>query len=501
MTRIDENTVLYLRGDSFLDLSFNNIPVSHSNIDRFYIENNRIVSNAGDGSVSISTNLNLPGDFTYEWWVNIDSHVGLNTFLNYATSHYYLIGHYTSTDGPYGCWIGTEVHNWNILGAQELGAPPLNTDTHYAFVRKDGNYYVFRNGVLLNTTTAQIVSMGLNGMTIGNCSGKQQLWNMRISNVARWVTNFIPPSEPYTAAYIDNVSWNDNILSFIASSDSINERIQKIQIIRENVIIEEITDGRTNIEYTLDAEYGMNEIEIRAYYFDDYYISYNTSYFKNFIEKLDEHATVLEMKKKIKELHTAVNFLKDELKNILDVKNVNVNGDCTLTDLIYRVRYLPGISSSMLLNTDYININGSFHNHTKTILDGTGYNGSSGFSITGTSDTDISYMSKRLRCDFVIDLTNVTSISYYCMKGANHGHHSVYISDGMPEIPTPEFTAYYKHNFTHYNDLPESTWVRFEIDTSYILGEKVISFIGGWYDSTGNTESNTQYSHIELNYY
>ena len=63
--------------------------------------------------------------------------------------------------------------------------------------------------------------------------------------------------------------------------------------------------------------------------------------------------------------------------------------------------------------------------------------------------------------------------------------------------PTSGSSTILTNKYVHYNDLPTS-WTEYSLDVSNITGTQVLTFIGGYTDSTGATSSNTKYSNIRL---
>ena len=186
---IDNNTLLYLRGDSFEDLSLN--PMKTTIEGNCEIVDDRMLF-TDNGYIKIETTEKLSGDFTFEWWSNINVLDTINAFVNRTTPNYYLIGHRASNTNYLATWIGTVADNWNIITQHQFNsAIPIGTDNHYAYVRKGSTYYTFFNGKLVSTKTASAVSLGLNGVLIGD-SKSMSMWNVRISNVARYTSDFTP---------------------------------------------------------------------------------------------------------------------------------------------------------------------------------------------------------------------------------------------------------------------------------------------------------------------
>lgn len=209
------------------------------------------------------------------------------------------------------------------------------------------------------------------------------------------------------------------------------------------------------------------------------------------------------MERLSQELESLANDLetyRDRLKEILISKRVGCANINTLGELIESVNQTSRSTIFSIKNTPMNNEDlnlAAFSNHTKTLI--TGYNNTAGISIVGSSTTATSSsMTHALRCDVKMDFTNVNALYWHCMKGANHGAMWVYISDGnFTQDQTSFQNTCYAYLYVHYNNLSTS-WTEYSLDTTNITGVKTVTFMGGWWDSTGNTASNTRYSNIRL---
>ena len=209
---------------------------------------------------------------------------------------------------------------------------------------------------------------------------------------------------------------------------------------------------------------------------------------------LDENSTMCDISYAFENVKNNLFNFKSQLSNILYSKGIDVD-NLSLFSLIDKTK---DMKHEFTLTTDYINENGVFCNHTKSLI--TGYDNAAGFSITGRPGTSAGTSSTvAFRCEFVLDFTNIKKITYYAMKGANHGMLDVSISDGFINNTNIDNLSYYYRLKVHYNNFATS-WTQYSIDTTDITGVRTLAFLGGWYDSTGNTGSNTRYSNITLHY-
>lgn len=78
---------------------------------------------------------------------------------------------------------------------------PLNTWTHIALVYINNEFHLYKNGIRISTFKKSATSFQ-NGLLIGQARDCSYSLNgcideYRISNIARWTSNFTPPARPY----------------------------------------------------------------------------------------------------------------------------------------------------------------------------------------------------------------------------------------------------------------------------------------------------------------
>jgi len=170
----------------------------------------------------VSTN-----DWTVDFWVRFNS---LSTRIA-------LVGQYASSGSNWLIYVGngpTLAYNVNDVIRAEYLSPPITTGQwiHCAIVNSAGTILTFVNGTAGNTGTAVGIIDINSVLAIG--SGNAYATNgldgyideLRVSKgIARWVTDFTPPSLPYgTRDYEYNLFVNtDNVITFRVSSSGIAE--------------------------------------------------------------------------------------------------------------------------------------------------------------------------------------------------------------------------------------------------------------------------------------
>jgi len=120
------------------------------------------------------------------------------------------------------------------------------------------------------------------------------------------------------------------------------------------------------------------------------------------------------------------------------------------------------------------------------------YAGTDGFSLIGTSSKPPGGTGGVMAKWYTsVDLTGYSKITFSGCKVVNHG--IVYVQ----VIDTSTSTAV-KTVSVAYGSLVANTWYDYEIDVTELSGTYKLQFIGGYWDASGNTTSQTRYANIKL---
>ena len=126
-----------------------------------------------------------------------------------------MIGTETYSTGSQGWGIALNGTNGGInfdlnnstAASGIVGTAAINTWNHYALVRNGSNCSSYLNGTSIYSGSCDSVNIaGSNSLTIGRApAGLNYFYSgyideVRISNIARWTTNFTPPTVPYSSA-------------------------------------------------------------------------------------------------------------------------------------------------------------------------------------------------------------------------------------------------------------------------------------------------------------
>ena len=211
---MDENTKLLLRFDGdFTDKSGN---IASANIVNTNITVNSDSMKFGSGSgsfngtnsfISIQSQY-LPavsGDWTVDWWEYRTSVVVNSCILNATADgasnndRGILIG-YAANSSNLHFYATDNAAGWNIASGLSMGTVQLNQWVHRAVVKSGNNYYTFQNGVLQAQTSSTRVPLTPGVTNIGSYAGGLKFYNglideFRVSDIARWTSNFTVPTE------------------------------------------------------------------------------------------------------------------------------------------------------------------------------------------------------------------------------------------------------------------------------------------------------------------
>lgn len=205
--QLDLNTVLLLNGDTLTDSSLYNHAVINNGvtISSTYTKfgSGSLAFNGSSSYLKINSSLFNFGDgnFTFDWWEYCTGNSATRFALSVnggcggmcAGGGYDANTLYMSNDGT----------SWNIT-ADVAFYKTVAQWVHWAVVRSGTTVYTFRNGSLVwSKTISGSVFWNDTGLIIGSFLYDSNHYfggyidEFRVSNVARWTSNFIPPSAPY----------------------------------------------------------------------------------------------------------------------------------------------------------------------------------------------------------------------------------------------------------------------------------------------------------------
>ena len=369
MAGIDNNTLLYLRGDSFIDLSLNNYTVS--NDDGMTLTDSDNFGKALDMTVA-SKRLNildavLPTDmFTIDWWEISKGASTANTALVSTLDNTHtdtsikgiIMGKSSASAGP-KLWSTTpsQTSTW-VVSEWAFGNVNTSNWVHRALVYDGTTFYAYENGKLFGTATCEGMAapspshIVIGGYRASGACYNAHVENLRISNNVRWTENFEPPTKPYTSVSLNVINQNNNEVNFSVTKESDNESINKVDILLNGNVIQTFNEGYENINYTVDKAacwLGDNDVEIRAYYYNDFYESSSFVY-NNTIEKLPEQPALPEIVDKLNEMKNSYSVMNDTLYSTLSDRGCELTiDDKRMSTLVRKVEeFTDGIKEKLV---------------------------------------------------------------------------------------------------------------------------------------------------------
>lgn len=209
----DKNTLLLLHGEDLLDHSMYNVPLTNNGV-VVSSEQNKFGGKSlyfnGNSALSVSASIlgiDFNGDWTLEWW-DRPSIVNPNTALVFRMSSFgdmHGFCCYSPQSGNTRVYAGDT--SWSFIPVTNIGSEKSQTWTHRALSKKENRLYCFENGIKTNevgvsgslTMSDTIYIGGSRNLPVSFNGGYNgYLDEIRVSNVARWTSDFTLPTEPYT---------------------------------------------------------------------------------------------------------------------------------------------------------------------------------------------------------------------------------------------------------------------------------------------------------------
>ena len=365
---IDQNTILYLRGDSFTDLSFNPKVVKNSGCTTTSSEAIRVTHGKKltlKGDTDFTFNFN---DFTVEFWLNVLSLQSYWYPIFISNKGQKDFTFYISNSGDVRIDLNDVFGNFSLIeGASGFKfSNHLNEWVHFAFVGENKDIYVYVNGIKTYKGT-RTLGIQMTNMILGydqyypnngiNCDYK----SFRVSNIARYTENFELPTQPCTSVNITDIEFNNNNISCQVYKGSDNESISKVDVLLNGDVIKSLTENYDNIDIIEgNLSYGNNEIEVRAYYYNDYYVNKKYNYYKdmnletiNPLTNLAVSSDLVTIKNRISEINAINKVINSNLKVLLESKGFDCGDTPRLSKMVEMVKELDNNNSAEV--TEYIN--------------------------------------------------------------------------------------------------------------------------------------------------
>lgn len=243
----DENTLFLLHGEDVVDSSLYNTPITNSGVQSssnqskfggksMYFDGRSFLSSVSDSFIFHSSN------FTIDWWEyreNDGTFAAINVFSDNNKSNL-LISHMDG-NSLYG---SSENKAWDIFSGLKVMGPKKNTWSHKALVRNGNEFSVYVDGkstykgafsFALNSGTGKIL-IGRHAQDSNPDYFSGYVDEFRISNIARWASDFTPPNSPYVVEYnpepgqtLDPYLWYEEDSPTIAQITQYLSNVSKIR--------------------------------------------------------------------------------------------------------------------------------------------------------------------------------------------------------------------------------------------------------------------------------
>lgn len=206
---IDKNTLLLLHGDSLTDSSIYNVPITNNGVtvstaqskfggsSLYFNGGSKIRMNMSDLQLDFNDN------WTLEWWDRPDTgnSTGSATFRMPYNGSYGFCAYALSGDNV-RVFAGN--NNWTLIPVTIIGTYKGQVWTHRALCKQGNVVYCFENGSLTaeipinqEFINAEFMYIGMRNVSSSSGGYIGYLDEIRVSNIARWTSDFTPPTEPY----------------------------------------------------------------------------------------------------------------------------------------------------------------------------------------------------------------------------------------------------------------------------------------------------------------
>lgn len=204
----DKNTLLLLHGETLDDSSFYTVPITNNGV-KVSTSQSKFGGKSlyFDGSsyiyISVSDfGIDLNSDWSFDWWEYQDSRTITDSavFCESTGEYGFVVG--SPNKGHVRIFSGNS--DWTYIPVTNIGNDIKNAWVHRAICKKNETIFAFENGNIISKVQSSGSFIRGGEFLIGYRNTDTRsggffgyLDEVRVSNVARWIDNFLPPSEPY----------------------------------------------------------------------------------------------------------------------------------------------------------------------------------------------------------------------------------------------------------------------------------------------------------------
>lgn len=152
-------------------------------------------------------------DFTVEWWEYRYNTTSGTSSINRTGDAGFIPWTFGYSDGTNACVnITSNGSSWDIANAKSFGAISTSTWTNYAIVRSGVNFYMFKNGTLVNSFTSSASILASTGDFVVGKYGTAYITalidELRITKgLARYTESYTVATEPFTLSGLIYAAW------------------------------------------------------------------------------------------------------------------------------------------------------------------------------------------------------------------------------------------------------------------------------------------------------
>ncbi|MFA5086209.1 MAG: DUF2341 domain-containing protein [Candidatus Paceibacterota bacterium] len=211
-----------------------------------------------DSGVGVGT-----GDFTYDFWVKFNAVSGYPNFIN-SNGGYNPLIRLHAAEHELAVYMDDTASTSHIFP----WTPTTGVWYHVAVVRNSGSLSAYVNGTQIGTSQSSTESVPQRGVYIGKQYNADYCLNglmdeVRISNIARWTSNFTPP----TAAYANDqytkllLHLNETSGTTVYSDPTLTDHQVKLTVPYDSDMQADFddlrftsSDGSTSLNYWLESK-------------------------------------------------------------------------------------------------------------------------------------------------------------------------------------------------------------------------------------------------------
>lgn len=215
----DANTLLLLDGESLTDIGPYSVPITNNGVEvsgaQSKFGEKSLYFNGSSFLTTPSWNLGT-ADFTIDWWEYVTGGgfpTRFHTQYNAATG--FLV---TWSDG--NSYAGSGASGWNVFAGVKLIDTVLNQWVHRAIVKSGNTWSSYKNGVLFwsgSSNESPYYSQDGKSSVGAYMESDPNFFagyidEFRVSDIARWTSDFTPPTAPYGDASnaLDPYTWYES---------------------------------------------------------------------------------------------------------------------------------------------------------------------------------------------------------------------------------------------------------------------------------------------------